>query len=91
MAGGQSLDLRAPYLPLSAHPFAQLEKGLGSRPQLAAIAEVDIPVFNGMAEQLAAGWPELEVDLITGLLQPSSALRGLSPCSTTTWQARPGL
>ncbi|KAK5943816.1 hypothetical protein PMZ80_003097 [Knufia obscura] len=48
------------------HPeWLELEKGLGSRPQLTANVDIDVPVFNGMAEQLAAQWPPLEVDLIT--------------------------
>lgn len=32
-----------------------------------------------MAEELAAQWPELEVDLISGPLQPSPARQGPSP------------
>lgn len=84
MARGKLLDVFALCMALSAHFFMQLEKGLGSRPQLAANPEIDVPAFNGMGEQLAAQWPQLEVALDGGLLQlhphcKGRAVRCLSP------------
>lgn len=87
MARGKSLDLRDLYLALSAHSLVQLEKGLGSRPQLAANPDIDVPAFNGMGEQLAAQWPQLEVNLIEGVLQLDLHCKGRAG-RATTWQAR---
>jgi hypothetical protein len=46
----------------------QLEKGLGSRPQLAASLEIDVPAFNGLGEQLAGQWPDISDQLTVGML-----------------------
>jgi hypothetical protein len=65
---------QTPYLPVPVCNMAdlhhQLEKAFGTRPQLQADINVDVPVYNAMSDQLAAQWPRLNIELVEGIRCP---------------------